>query len=197
MNSKMKVPTIECAETLLTDAEKINPGPWIGHSRVAGFCAKVIAEKSENIDSATAYVLGLLHDIGRKFGVSDMRHTIDGYYFMNKLGYDDSAKICLTHNFPYKNIHAHTGENDCTEDENVFICKFLNNTEYDDYDKLIQLCDALAFSDGPTYVEKRLVDVALRRGFNDFTIPKWKEFLNLKVYFDKKTGMDIYKLLGV
>ena len=39
--------------------------------------------------------------------------------------------------------------------------------------------------------------VAMRRGFNNLAIPKWKAFLDLKDYFDKKTGIDIYKLIGV
>lgn len=68
---------------------------------------------------------------------------------------------------------------------------------YDDYDKLIQLCDALSFPDGPVYIEKRLVDVVMRRGFNDLTVQKWKAFFELKEYFDSKTGTDIYKLLNV
>lgn len=72
---------------------------------------------------------------------------------------------------------------------------YIDKVEYDDYDRLIQLCDAISFPDGPTYVEKRLVDVVMRRGFNDLTISKWKAFLELKKYFDEKIGMDIYKLL--
>jgi len=60
---------------------------------------------------------------------------------------------------------------------------------------LIQLCDAISFPNGPTYIEKRLVDVVLRRGFNEVTIPKWKALFKLKQYFDNKANMDIYKLL--
>ena len=37
----------------------------------------------------------------------------------------------------------------------------------------------------------------MRRGFNDLTILKWMAFLELKDYFDKKTGTDIYNLIGV
>ena len=92
---------------------------------------------------------------------------------------------------------AYNGQNDCSEEETAFIASFIDSVEYDDYDPLIQLCDAISFPNGPTYIEKRLVDVVLRRGFNDLTIPKWKAFLELKKYFDEKTGMDIYKLLGV
>ena len=98
---------------------------------------------------------------------------------MTSHGYDDCARICLTHSFPYKDIHSYNGQNDCTAEETEFIKSFLDNIEYDDYDRLIQLCDALALPDGATYIEKRLVDVVMRRGFNDLTIPKWKAFLGL------------------
>ena len=193
----MKLPTIFEAEKLLYEAEQRNPGAWIGHSKTTAFCAKAIAEHCDNLDADITYILGLLHDIGRREGVTDMRHIIDGYNYMTSLGYDDCARICLTHSFPYKNINSYNGQIDCTAEEKEFIKTFIKNTEYNDYDKLIQLCDALALPDGATYIEKRLVDVVIRRGFNDLTIPKWKAFLDLKDNFDKKTGTDIYQLIGV
>ena len=148
------------------------------------------------MDPDVAYVMGVLHDIGRRQGVMDMKHIYEGYLFMSSLGYDDSARICLTHSFPYKNIKAYNGKNDCSEEESMFIQNYLEPLDYNDYDKLIQLCDAISFPDGPMYVEKRLVDVVLRRGFNEFTIPKWRAFLELKQYFDDKTGVDIYTLFS-
>lgn len=54
----------------------------------------------------------------------------------------------------YKNIGAYNGQNDCASEEIKLIETFLNSTEYDDYDRLIQLCDTLSFPNGPTYVEK-------------------------------------------
>nr|WP_316622273.1 HD domain-containing protein [uncultured Ruminococcus sp.] len=176
----MRLPTIIEAEKLLNEAEQHNPGAWIGHSKTAAFCARAIAKRCDNLDADTAYILGLLHDIGRREGVTDMRHIIDGYNFMTSLGYDDCARICLTHSFPYKDIHSYNG-----------------NIEYDDYDRLIQLCDALALPDGATYIEKRLVDVVMRRGFNDLTIPKWKAFFDLKDYFDKKMGTNLYLVISI
>ena len=193
----MKLPTNLEAEKLLTEAEQRNPGVWIGHSKTAACCARTIAEQCNILNADTAYVLGLLHDIGRREGVTDMRHIIDGYHYMKSLGYDICARICLTHSFPYKDIRSYNGQNDCATEETEFIKSFLNNAEYDDYDRLIQLCDALALPIGATYIEKRLVDVVIRRGFNVLTIPKWKAFLELKDYFDKKTGTNIYKLIGV
>jgi len=191
----MKIPSISEAEKLLEEASKLNPGPWIDHNKTAGFCARTIAEKCAGMNPDAAYVMGLLHDIGRREGIMDMRHIYTGYLFMSSLGYDDSARICLTHSFPYKNICAYNGQNDCLEEQTTYIRNYIEQLEYDDYDKLIQLCDAISFPNGPTYIEKRLVDVVMRRGFNDLTIPKWKAFLELKDYFDGKTGVDIYTLL--
>lgn len=193
----MKVPTVADAEKLLIEAEKLNSGLWIAHNRTAGFCARAIAEKCDNLNPEYAYVLGLLHDIGRREGVTDMKHIIDGYRFLMSKGYDNSARICLTHSFPYKNINSYNGKNDCSEEETEFIQTFLENTEYDDYDRLIQLCDAISFPNGATFLEKRLVDVVMRRGFNDYTLQKWKAFFELKEYFDNKTQTDIYKILNV
>lgn len=191
----MKVPSIIEAEKLLAEAEKLNPGVWIAHNKTAGDCARLIALKCNDLDENVAYVLGLLHDIGRRFGIVDMKHIWYGYEFMIENGFNDSARICLTHSFPYKNIRAYNGENDCSITQNDFIQNFLESTEYDDYDRLIQLCDAISFPTGATYIEKRLVDVVLRRGFNELTISKWKAFIELKDYFDLKTKSNIYDFL--
>lgn len=193
----MKVPSVAQAEKLLSKAEKLNSGLWVAHNRTAGFCARAIAEKCDGLNLEYAYVLGLLHDIGRREGITDMKHIIDGYRFMLSMGYDYSARICLTHSFPYKSINSYNGKNDCSEEETEFIQTFLENTEYDDYDRLIQLCDAISFPNGATFLEKRLVDVVMRRGFNDYTVQKWKAFFELKEYFDSKAQTDIYKILNV
>jgi hypothetical protein len=44
-------------------------------------------------------------------------------------------------------------------------------------------------------MEKRLVDVALRHGFNDLTLAKWRAFLALRQEFDAAAGASIYTLL--
>ena len=193
----MKVPSAVVAEKMLEEAEKMNNGVWINHSRVVGMCARIIASRCNNLDEDVVYVLGLLNDIGRRDGIMGMRHILCGYNFMLSRGYDDSGKICLTHSFPYKDIKSYNGLNDCTKEETQFIQSFIEKSEYNDYERLIQLCDALSFPNGPAYMEKRLVDVVMRRGFNDLTIPKWKAFFELKEYFDSKTGADVYKLLNV
>lgn len=193
----MKVPSVGEAERILEEAEKMNPGAWITHNKIAGSCARTIAEQCEDLNPDVAYVLGLLHDIGRREGVSDMMHVLYGYKYMLSKGYDDSARICLTHSFPYKDVNAYNGQNDCTIEQTEFIQSYIEKIEYNDYDYLIQLCDAISFPTGPTYLEKRFVNVVLKSGFNELTIPKWKAFLELKEYFDNRAQTNIYELLKV
>ena len=61
------LPTREEAELLLEDAEKCNRGPWGNHSRTTAHCAEKIAQACWGMDRNKAFILGLLHDIGRKF----------------------------------------------------------------------------------------------------------------------------------
>lgn len=69
------LPAREKAEELLKEAEQCNPGPWGDHSRVAAHCAEKIAMECDGLDPNKAYILGLLHDIGRKFGVRHLGHV--------------------------------------------------------------------------------------------------------------------------
>lgn len=93
------LPTRERAEELLSEAEQCNPGPWGDHSRTAAHCAERIAQACGDLDPDKAYILGLLHDIGRKFGVRHPGHVSDGYSYMMSLGYEEAARVCLTHSF--------------------------------------------------------------------------------------------------
>ncbi len=190
----MRIPTLNEAEKLLAEAESRNPGPWVAHSRNVALAAKCIAEHS-NLDAETAYILGLLHDIGRREGVTKMRHTLDGFRFLQDLGFDDAARICITHSFVLKNMDAHEGRWDCSVEESKFVADFVKATEFDDYDKLFQLCDALALAEGICLLEKRIVNVALRIGVNGQTVAKWKALFEVQKYFEQKMGQSIYKVL--
>jgi hypothetical protein len=76
-----------------------------------------------------------------------------------------------------------------------FIGRYLAEVEYDDYDRLIQLCDALTMASGFVLMEKRLMDVALRYGINEHTVPKWQAFFAIQAQFEKVIGCSIYTLL--
>ena len=182
-------PDREEAEKLLLEAGKCNPGPWIRHSRTAAHCAEQIALYS-GLNADKAYVLGLLHDIGRKFGVTYLKHVSDGYSYMMSLGYDDAARICLTHSFNGNKLEAYVGRFDTTEEETDMIRRKLRETEQDDYDKLIQLCDAIAGAEGVMDIIDRMTDVKNRYGSYD--PDKWETNLNLKKYFEDKMGKNLY-----
>jgi len=191
----VEIPSLENANKLLEEASSLNPGRWVDHAKNAGLAAKLIAENTEDLNPENAYILGILHDIGRRFGVKQMSHTIDGYRFMMQLGFSDVARINLTHSFPYKNIDSVLSKWDCPKEDYDFIKEYISKTEYNDYDLLIQLSDYLALSTGITIIEQRMIDIILRYGTNNFTQIKFKEILKIKEYFDEKVGGSIYKHL--
>ncbi len=191
----MNIPNVAEAERLLDEAEAKNPGGWADHARYVARAARNIAEVHPDLDAETAYILGLLHDVGRQEGVTDLRHILDGYTFLEGLGYSDAARICLTHSYPFQNIEAGSGGWDGSSEELAFVKTYLEDVKYDDYDRLLQLSDALALPSGFIMIEKRLVDVALRRGINPMTVEKWRAFLELQDYFEKAIGRSIYSVL--
>jgi putative nucleotidyltransferase with HDIG domain len=189
----------EEAEKLLKWADEQNPGPWVHHSRIVARAAETIAKQS-NLDSDRAYISGLLHDIGYysyRNGKGKTNHTYAGYELMMKNNDETIARICLTHSFPYQDIKAYGGSDmNCIDEELAFIKAFLSEITYNDYDKLIQLCDCLVIEKGVcSILEKRMVDVVRRHGFNDFTLKKWDIYFSIKEYFDKLCGKNIYDLI--
>lgn len=188
------LPTREEAEKILKEAEKCNPGAWGNHSRITACCAEKIAEECDSLDSEKAYILGLLHDIGRKFGVSHLRHVSDGYSYMMSLGFDEAAKICLTHSFNNQTLDDYIGRFDTTKDELNLIEDKLKAIEMNDYDRLIQLCDSLAGSEKILNIEERMADV--KRRYGQYPQEKWNKNLQLKQYFENKIGKDIYAVVG-
>ena len=185
-------PAIEEAERLLREAESCNPGPWGNHSRICAMCAKRIAAAS-GMDAEKAYVLGLLHDIGRKFGKGHLAHVYDGHRYMQDLGYEDAARICLTHSFNCPKLDVYIGNFDIPQEQQNQLQMLLDHLGFDDYDRLIQLCDCLAGSDGIMDMEARMLDVKKRYGF--YRQDKWDTNLWLKAYFEEKTGKNIYEIV--
>lgn len=185
------IPSREEAELILREAENCNPGPWGNHSRVAAHCAKEIAARCEGMDPDKAYILGLLHDIGRKFGTRHLGHVADGYTYMMSLGYDEAARVCLTHSFHDQTTDGYIGKFDVTDQELRMIQERLKELEPDDYDRLIRLCDSLAGAEGVLDIEERMEDV--RRRYGSYPLEKWDSNLALKKYFEEKMGESIYE----
>ena len=109
-------PNIENAIMELELAGQLNPGPWTSHSYNVAQAAKIIAENC-NMDSEKAFVCGLLHDIGRRTGIAAVRHIIDGYDYAVSKGWNEVARVCLTHSFPVKDIEADIGKKDISQEQ--------------------------------------------------------------------------------
>jgi len=191
----MKIPSLDETEEFLVEAEKLNPGPWVAHSRHVDQAAQAIAACHPDLDDQAAYILGCLHDIGRRFGVTGMRHVLDGYHFLQPKGFEDAARICLTHSFPIKTAASGSARWDSTQEEYDFVEAYLDGIEYNLYDRLIQLCDSLALPTGFCLMEKRLVDVVMRYGMPPLTLLKWEAYFQIKADFERQIGRSIYSLL--
>ena len=184
------LPTRKEALELVRDGLLSNPGPWGKHSLTVAHCAERIAVECGDMDSEKAYILGLLHDIGRKFGARHLGHVSDGYTYMKSLGYDEAAKICLTHSFNNHTVDEYVGKTDVTDGELLLIKTELAKVQYDEYDCLIQLCDSLAGAEGILDIEERMGDVKKRYG--SYPQAKWNSNIALMHYFEDKTKKNIY-----
>lgn len=178
---------------LLEWAHTNNPGPWREHSLGVARAAEYIARACGDMDPEKAYIMGLMHDIGRYEGVTAMRHLVAGYEFMQKKGESEIARICITHSFPYPDIELFIGKRDVAESDIQHI-KAMLKTPMDDYDRLIQLCDALAWGEGVCLMEKRMIDVIRRYGTIPLTQQKINSTMEIFEYFQKKIGKSIYSL---
>jgi hypothetical protein len=188
-------PSKEIAEEELMLAGQLNKGPWREHSINVGLAAQIIAKRCGNLNSDKAYVVGILHDIGRRYGISARRHRIDGYNFAMKRGWDEVGGICLTHSFPVSDFDKEIGKNDMNYEESEFLRQYLKNIIYDDYDKLVIICDSLADAQGFCMLEKRFVNTTRRYGIFDFTVERWNATFEIKEYFEQQIGCSIYDIL--
>ncbi|MBI9049051.1 MAG: HD domain-containing protein [Anaerolineaceae bacterium] len=191
----MKIPSQDQAEQMLQESAVLNPGPWVSHSKKTAEAAKIIAKHCFGLDEEPAYILGLLHDIGRRFGITDMRHVFDGYNYLLSQGFDDAAQICLSHSFPLQDTRTFAGVWDCDEKEYQQVNGILKSFTYTSYDRLIQLCDCLAMPTGFCLMEKRFIDVALRRNLNENYQERWQAYFDIRDEFNQILGYSVYRLL--
>lgn len=187
-------PDVETAFRELEKGYEINPGRWVEHCKYTGEAARNIAAAC-SLDSEKAYVLGLLHDIGRRVGFVGIRHIVEGYNYAVKMGWDDVARISMTHSFANNTPNINPSMMDLTKEEYEFAKTYLAGIEYDDYDKLMHLCDNIALHSGYVLMEKRMVDISMRHGVHDGTVKRWEELFKIKEYFEKKMGKSVYSVL--
>ena len=169
---------------------------WIEHSICvgdsAGILAKALEEKGYNIDVDKAITLGYVHDIGKYTGESH-GHVMRGYEYLKNKGYDEEyANICLTHSYLNNDILCTAGGIPDKE-KNPFLTDFIKNHEYTIEEKLINLFDLMCTTKILT-IDKRLIDIVLRKGVFSNTQYHVKEMYKLKEYFDDLLGYNLYDL---
>lgn len=163
---------------------------WILHCIYSGIAAGRIAERM-GMDSDYATALGYIHDIGRR--ISHPKHIVEGYYYLKSLGYDKEARICLTHSFIDNDITLAAGPFP-KEKTYEMLNSYLKEEECSDYDNIIQLCDLFCLETGFTTLEKRILDISLRKGVFPSSKRHFKKALVLKEKLEKRIGCNLYEL---
>lgn len=191
MSTYERIPSREEAEAILAAALKKNPGKWGAHSRNTAVSAEAIG-RAAGLDPDRCFVSGLLHDIGRFKGEVQLAHIYHGWKYMNECGYPEIGRICLTHSFALQKLSAYGGEFDLPAEQIEEMRTALESIVYDDYDRLIQLCDNISGASGIMRMEDRIADIISR--YHHFPEDKRTSTLFLVDYFNQKTGSDIYLL---
>ncbi|HQN63964.1 MAG TPA: hypothetical protein PLG96_10730, partial [Flexilinea sp.] len=122
-------------------------------------------------------------------------HQIEGYRICMERGWDANARVCLTHSQVLKDLAKSLDYWDISEEDFEFFNRYIQGIEFDDYDLLVQLGDCLALPSGFCIIEKRMIDVARRYGINKDSVERWNKIFELKDYFNRKTGSNIYRYL--
>ena len=185
----MKLTSDKALEMLENAKGKTASDGWIYHSICVGNSAGVIAE-ALNLDVDLAKTLGYIHDIGKSTGEFSS-HIINGYNYLKELGYDEEyCNICLTHSYLNNDIYCTAGG---IPSDIPFRTQFIKNHKYTEYEKIITLCDLMCTKVINT-IDKRLIELLIRRGVYENTRYHIKETYKLKQYFDDKLGFNLYDL---
>lgn len=162
--------------------------------QTAGKIAKALSEKGYKVDIDKAITLGYIHDIG-KYNNKYNNHEISGYKYMKELGYDEEyCYICLTH--PYLNNDITCSAGGVPEpNKNPLLTEFIKNHNYTIEEKLINLSDLMCPPGGKVFtIDKRLIDLIIRKGAYSNTRYHVMETYKLKEYFDGLLGYSVYNL---
>ncbi len=185
----MKLTSDKALEILENAKGKTESDGWIIHSICVGNCANIIA-KALNLDPELAKTLGYIHDIGKSVG-QYTSHVIGGYNYLKSLGYDEEyCNICLTHSYLNNDIYCTAGG---IPDDIPFRTEFIKNHKYSEYEKIINLCDLMCTKVVNT-IDKRLIELMMRKGVYENTQYHIKETYKLKKYFDDLLGYNLYDL---
>lgn len=193
----MKLTSKEAKELLEIERKEGKDDRWIQHSILvgtsAGRIAKALNDKGITVDVDKTITLGYLHDIGKYNGES-IGHVMRGYEYLKNKGYDDEyANICLTHSYLNNDVTCTAGGGPNPND-NPFLTNFIKEHQYSIEEKIINLCDLMCPKDKIYTVDKRLIDIIIRKGAYPNTQYHVIETYKLKEYFDNLLGYNLYDL---
>ena len=194
----MKITSKEARSLLEIERKTSQDDRWIEHclsvGDSAGKIAKALNENGYNVDIDKTITLGYLHDIGKYNGESH-GHVMRGYNYLKDKGYDEEyCDICLTHSYLNNDIICTAG-GVLKPKDNSFLTEFIKKHEYSIEEKIINLCDLMCPQGGKIYtIDKRLIDLIIRKGAYSNTQYHIKETYKLKEYFDKLLGYNLYDL---
>ncbi len=194
----MKLTSKEARELLEQERKNATNDKWIDHcisvGETAGIIAKALNEKKYNVDIDKTITLGYLHDIGKYNGESQ-GHVMRGYNYLKDKGYDEEyCNICLTHSYLNNDIICTAGGVPNPSD-NTFLAEFVKNHKYTIEEKIINLCDLMCPQGKKIFtIDKRLIDIMIRRGAYSNTQYHIKETYKLKEHFDNLLGYNLYDL---
>ena len=194
----MRLTSVEARKLLEIERKTTNDDRGINHclsvGDSAGRIAQALNKKGCNVDIDKTITLGYLHDIGKYNGISQ-GHVMRGYEYLKNKGYDDEyCNICLTHSYLNNDIICTAGGVPNPEN-NPFLASFIKNHNYTIEEKLINLCDLMCPQGDKVFtIDKRLIDIIIRRGAYSNTQYHIKETYKLKEYFDNLLGYNLYDL---
>ena len=194
----MKLTSKDARELLEKERKNSNDDRWIEHcicvGNSAGRIAEALNEKGQNVNIDKTIALGYVHDIGKYNGESK-GHVMRGYNYLKERGYDEEyCNVCLTHSYLNNDIICTAGGIP-DPNKNLFLTDFIKNHEYTIEEKLINLCDLMCPQGNRVYtIDKRLIDIMIRRGAYSNTQYHIKETYKLKEYFDDLLGYNLYDL---
>lgn len=173
------------------------------HSMTVAKAARVIATKC-NLDADIAMLCGEFHDIGKFIGI----HGVDQNYMYRhpRIGYElmkneniQVAKVCLAHPFPIKSFGHVLKFCKGDEFEANKTWDILQSIEYDEYVKLIQLCDKISGIDQYVSIEQKVEWYRSNNKISSDELNKYyvEPLTGIKNKFQELWGIDIYKLLNI
>jgi uncharacterized domain HDIG len=186
----MELTERDVKELLREANEKTNDDRWIKHSICVGETARTIANELK-LNGEYANILGCIHDIG-KMGQTDFTdHDILGYELLKERGYDECfARICMTHSYIKGDYTCVAGG---IPEEHPYRTELIKERPYNIYEEIINLCDLMCTTERMP-MEKRLLDLVIRKGVHNNTKHFLEGAIKLKEEYDEYLGFDLYGL---